>query len=333
MIDPHLALIDLHRHLDGNVRLETILDLGRKNNLPLPAWELEELRPFVQLTDPQPGVMAFIDKMKWMMAVLVDYSACQRVAYENVEDAKLEGIDYIELRFSPWFMSESHGLDPAGVVEAVCDGISAGQQDFGIRVNLIGIISRTYGVEKGWKELNALLTQRDRITALDLAGDEAHFPGKLFIEHFKKGRDAGWAVTVHAGEIDGPHSIWQAIKELGANRIGHAVTARQDLELMDFMAAHRIGVESNLTSNVQTTTVPNYIDHPIREFLKRGILVTLNTDDPGVSGIDLKYEYNQAAPEAGLSDDQIRKLQSNALEVAFLSSEEKEVLKYRKLVA
>jgi adenosine deaminase len=277
--------------------------------------------------------MAFIDKMKWMMAVLVDYSACQRVAYENVEDAKLEGIDYIELRFSPWFMSESHGLDPAGVVEAVCDGISAGQQDFGIRVNLIGIISRTYGVEKGWKELNALLTQRDRITALDLAGDEAHFPGKLFIEHFKKGRDAGWAVTVHAGEIDGPHSIWQAIKELGANRIGHAVTARQDLELMDFMAAHRIGVESNLTSNVQTTTVPNYIDHPIREFLKRGILVTLNTDDPGVSGIDLKYEYNQAAPEAGLSDDQIRKLQSNALEVAFLSSEEKEVLKYRKLVA
>jgi adenosine deaminase len=276
--------------------------------------------------------MAFIDKIKWMMAVLVDYSACWRVAYENVEDAKFEGIDYIELRFSPWFMSESHGLNPAGVVEAVCDAISAGQQDFGVRVNLIGIISRTYGVQKGWEELNALLTQRDRITALDLAGDEEHFPGELFIDHFRKGREAGWAITVHAGEIDGPHSIWQAIKELGADRIGHAVAALQDSKLMDFMVEHRIGVESSLTSNVQTTTVPNYIDHPIREFLKRGILVTLNTDDPGVSGIDLQYEYNQAAPKAGLSDDQIRKLQSNALEVAFLSSEEKETLKARKSI-
>jgi adenosine deaminase len=332
VIDPHLPFIDLHRHLDGNVRLETILDIGRINNLPLPAWSLEELRPFVQLTEAQPGVMAFINRMKWMMAVMVDYSACRRVACENVEDAKIEGIDYLELRFSPWFMSESHNLDPVGVVEAVCDGISAGQQDFGIRVNLIGIISRTYGTKRGWEELNALLTQRDKITALDLAGDEANFPGELFNEHFRKGREVGWSITVHAGEIDGPHSIWQAIKGLGAERIGHAVTAIQDPALLDFMVEHRIGVESNLTSNVQTTTVSDYAKHPIKEFLKRGILVTLNTDDPGVSGIDLKYEYDQAAPRAGLSDDQIRKLQSNALDIAFLSSEEKEALRARKSV-
>ncbi len=330
MIDPSLPLIDLHRHLDGNVRLETIIDLARKHDQPLPAWEVEGLMPYVRVTDPQPGVMAFIDKFKWMMAALVDYSACRRVAYENIQDAQIEGIDYVELRFSPWFMAESHKLNPIGVVEAVCDGISAGQRDFGVRANLIGIISRTYGVQNGWIELNALLTQRERIAALDLAGDEAHYPGELFIEHFRKAREIGWAITVHAGEIEGPQSIWQAIKDLGANRIGHAVAAREDLRLMDFMVEHHIGVESCLTSNVQTNTVSSYSDHPIREFLERGILVSLNTDDPGVSGIDLRHEYNYAAPRANIDENQIHKLQSNALEAAFLPIEEKELLRSQK---
>jgi adenosine deaminase len=319
MIDPSLPLIDLHRHLDGNVRLETILDLGRKHNLPLPAWDVEALRPFVQITDPQPGVMAFISKFQLMMLALVDYEACWRVAYENVEDARKEGLDYVELRFSPWFMAETHALDPVGVTEAVVAGVQAGQCDFGIPANLIGIISRTYGVETGWKELNALLTQRQHLVALDLAGDEAHFPGSLFVEHFRKGREAGWQVTVHAGEIAGPQSIWQAIHELGARRIGHAVTAIHDPALMDYMAEHGVAVESNLTSNVQTMTTTDYASHPIRAFVERGMCVTLNTDDPGISAIDLPYEYEHAAPAAGLNPQQIRQIQSNALEAAFIT--------------
>ena len=105
MIDPTFPLVELHRHLDGAVRLETILDLGRQHNLPLPAWEVETLRPYVQVTDPQPGVMAFLTKFEWMVGVLVDYDACRRIAYENVEDARREGLAYIELRFSPGFMA------------------------------------------------------------------------------------------------------------------------------------------------------------------------------------------------------------------------------------
>ena len=145
MIDPSLPLVELHRHLDGNVRLQTILDLGRENDIVLPARDLEGLRPYVQVTRPQPGVMAFIEKFHWPMAVLVNSDACHRVAYENVADAGKEGLDYIELRFSPWFMAESNHLDPAAVVEAVVDGIAAGQRDYGVKVNLIGILSRTYG--------------------------------------------------------------------------------------------------------------------------------------------------------------------------------------------
>ncbi len=319
-------LIDLHRHLDGSVRLDTILDLGHRHNLPLPAWDLEALRPHVQVTEPQPGIMAFIARFKWMTGVLVDDAACRRVAYEAVADARREGIDYIELRFSPWFMAEPHGLDLRAVVDAVIDGARAGARDFGVPANLIGILSRTYGPETARRELESLLPFKDQLVALDLAGDEARFPGALFVEHFRRARDAGWGVTVHAGEAAGAESIWQAIRELGATRIGHAVRAIEDPALMDYMAEHRIGVEANLTSNVQTSTVPDYASHPLRQFLERGLPATINTDDPGISAIDLPHEYNVAAPAAGLTPAHVQQAQRNALAIAFLSPDERTAL-------
>lgn len=329
-IDPHFPLVDLHRHLDGSVRLQTILDLGRQHNLPLPAWELETLRPFVQVSGQQPGVLAFLEKFQWMIGVLVDEDACRRIAYENVEDAHREGIDYVELRFSPAFMSSAHQLNPAGVVQAVADGVKAGEHDFGVKANLVGILSRTYGPEACWAELQALLAHRDLITALDLAGDEAHWPGELFNRHFTAARDAGWHITVHAGESAGPQSVWQAVEQLGAERIGHAVHAPEDERLMQMLAERRIGIEVNLTSNVQTSTVTDYPNHPLKLFMERGLCAVLNTDDPGISRIDLPYEYNIAAPLAGLTDDQIHQAQRNGLEAAFLTPQEKQVLVEKK---
>jgi adenosine deaminase len=330
MIDPNFPLIELHRHLDGNVRLETVLDLGRKHNLPLPSEDVEGLRPYIQVMEPQVGVMAFIAKFEWFTKVMVDYDACRRIAYENVEDAYQEGIDYIELRFSPWFMAEPNGLDPAGIVEAVVDGVRAGAQDFKIWINLIGIISRTYGPEIAWKELNALLTHHSDLVAIDLAGDEVNYPAELFTEHFDRVRDTGLEVTAHAGEAAGPESIWQAISLLKATRIGHALSALEDPMLVDFMLEREIGIEVSLTSNVQTSCVPDYASHPLKRFLQKGLLATINTDDPGISNIDLQYEYEVAAPAAGLSITQIHQAQRNALKVAFLSDQEKESLLCRK---
>ncbi len=326
MIDPSFPLIDLHRHLDGSVRLETILDLGRKYNLPLPAWDVEGLRPFVQVLDPQPGIMAFIARFEWMTGVLVDLNACRRVAYESVQDARDEGIDYIELRFSPLFMAEPHGLPPDGVVEAVVDGVAAGSRDFGVMARPIGILSRTYGPQVAWTELEALLSQRERIIGLDLAGDEAHYPGEWFEAHFRCAREAGWHITVHAGEADGPHSIRQALDGLGAERIGHAVRAPEDAALMNLLAERQIGIEANLTSNVQTTTVASYASHPLRAFLQHGLCATLNSDDPGISGITLRHEYDVAAPAAGLDDTMMRQAQRNALAAAFLTPDERKSL-------
>jgi len=330
MIDPHFPLIDLHHHLDGSIRLETILDLGLKHNLPLPARTLEGLRPFVQVSTPQPGVMKFIEKFEWMTGVLVDYDACRRVAYENVEDAFREGIDYIELRYSPWFMAEAHALHPEGVVEAVTEGLSTAVQDTGICARQMGILSRHYGPEIAMKELEAQLRYANEFCGLDLAGDEAHFPGTLFEPHFRKARDAGWHITIHAGEAAGPESVWQAILELGAERIGHAVHAPEDPRLLDYMKEHGIGVECNLTSNVQTSTVADYSSHPMRLFMEKGLLATLNTDDPGISAINLHYEYEVAAPKAGLTPEMIHLAQVNALTIAFMNPAEKQELLKKK---
>jgi adenosine deaminase len=329
-IDPALPFIDLHRHLDGSVRLETIIDLARQHNIELPGKTVDEIRPHVQVTEPQPGLMAFIAKMLWATRMLVNGEACRRVARENVEDGKREGIDYLELRFSPYFMAEPHQLDMAEVIEGVVAGIAEGVAATGVRVNLIGILSRTYGAEICHKELAALLAYRQHFVALDLAGDEANYPAPLFVDHFKKGRDAGWRITIHAGEAGGPQSVWDAVKLLGAERIGHCTRCLEDPALVDFLLEKRIPIESNLTSNVHTSTIPDLASHPLRHMLARGLVASINTDDPGVSAIDLAHEFNVAAPAAGLTREQIHQAQINALETAFVSEEERTALRAKR---
>ncbi len=228
MIDTRLPLTDIHRHLDGNIRAQTILDLGRQYNLTLPAQSLETLIPHVQVTSNEPDLVSFLSKLDWGVKMLASLDACRRVAFENIEDAARNGLHYVELRFSPGYMAMTHSLPVAGVVEAVIEGVREGCKAFDVQARLIGIMSRTFGEAACLQELEALLAHRDAITAVDLAGDELGFPGSLFLSHFNRARDAGWHVTVHAGEAAGPESIWQAIRELGAERIGHGVKAVED---------------------------------------------------------------------------------------------------------
>ncbi len=254
MIDSSLPLTDIHRHLDGNIRAQTILDLGREFNIALPATTLDTLRPHVRSPALSP-IWSVSSPSSTGGKGPASLEACRRVAYENVEDAARNGLHYVELRFSPRYMAMTHRLPVDGVVEAVIAGVQEGCRDFQVDARLIGILSRTFGEAACQEELAALLAHREGITALDLAGDELGFPGTLFRNHFNQARDAGWHITVHAGEAAGPESIWQAIRELGAERIGHGVKAVEDPALMDYLAEHRIGIESCLTSNVQTSTV------------------------------------------------------------------------------
>lgn len=328
-------LVELHRHLDGNVRLETVVDLARRHDVDLPAHDPEGLRPHVQVTEREPDLMSFIAKFECLRRVFVDYEAVRRVARENVEDAAREGIDYIELRFSPYFMAEKHGLDPAGVVEAVCDGVAEaveaeeGARPAGLppRARLIGIISRHYGPEIGWIELEAALAFRDRgVVALDLAGDEANFPGELFVGHFRRAREEGLHVIAHAGEADGAASVRQAIEGLRAERIGHGVRSVEDPAVVDLLVERGIPLEVCPTSNLQTSTVDSWQEHPLPVLLAKGVSVTLNTDDPSISGIDLPHEYRVAEEKLGLGEPELRTLQQNALAAAFLSGRERKAL-------
>ncbi len=325
-IDPALPLCELHRHLDGSIRLQTVLELAQQHGIVLPAQTPEALKPHIQVIDAESGLMEFIAKFRYLSEVLVDADACRRVAFENVEDALNEGIDYIELRFSPWFMAQAHQLDPAEVVAAVIDGTRAGEAATGVRVQLIGILSRTYGPQTCMVELDALLAHRAGLVALDLAGDEKNFPASLFRGHFRRARDAGLHITAHAGEADGADSIWSAIEDLGAERIGHGIRAMEDIRLMDYLAEKGIGLEVCLTSNVHTNAVISLASHPARHLLQHGVKINLNTDDPGISGIDLAHEYQIAAPLAGLAPSMLRQIQANALDMAFLSAADKSAL-------
>jgi len=323
MIDPLLPLCELHRHVDGSIRLETILELADLYGITLPANDVTGLAPYVHIDRSAPGLMAFIDRFEHMTAVLVDADACRRVAYENVEDAKREGIDYIELRYSPWFMAASHGMNPVEVMEACADGIRAAERDTGVRANIIGILSRTYGVETCMQELDAILAHRDHIVAVDLAGDEAEFPAHLFQKHFNRVRDAGLHVTIHAGEADGPQSVWSAIKDLGAERIGHGFRSIEDPALVDYLVENGIGLESCPTSNLHISAVESYASHPIKHLADRGVKFCLNTADPGISAIDISHEYEIAAAAIGLTREQVHQSQLDGLNMAFLSDEEK----------
>jgi adenosine deaminase len=329
LLDPSLPLCELHRHLDGSIRVETILDLAQEHGLPLPANTVEALTPFVHIDGAEPGLMAFLERFKYLVEILVDLDACRRVAYENVEDAATEGIDLVELRFSPWFMAERHGLDPAGVVEACIDGARAGARDFGVAVGLIGILSRTYGPETCVRELDALMAHRDSLVGVDLAGDEAGFPPSMFKDHFRRVRDAGLGVTVHAGEAAGPESVWSAIRDLGATRIGHGFRASEDPELVAYLADNLVPLECCPTSNLHTSTVATYASHPITGLAAAGVPFCLNTDDPGISAVTLRHEYEVAGPAMGLDRAQLQAAQATALDHAFISTSDKASLRAR----
>ena len=326
MINTDIPLVDLHRHLDGNIRPTTVWALAEQFNIALPEKSLADFIPHVQITSQEADLLAFLKKLDWGVSVLGNLDACKRIAYENVEDAYRAGLAYAELRFSPFYMAMKHQLPIIEVVTAVVDGINLGMKDFAVKINLIGILSRTFGVENCMLELDALLTHKEDLVAVDLAGDEVNYAGELFVEHFKKVRDADLNVTIHAGEASGAQSVWQAINELGATRIGHGVNSYQDMKLLEFMAKNNIAIESCLTSNFQTGTVNDLSQHPIKHFLAAEILVCLNTDDPAIEGIEIKDEYKLAANVLGFSATTLGKIQENGIKAAFLSEGEKQAL-------
>ncbi|NEA35803.1 adenosine deaminase [Streptomyces sp. SID13031] len=311
----NLPLIDLHRHLEGSIRTSTVLDIAARTGHELATRPAP--RTALVADGSQTGLLPYLAKVDVAIGVLTELDDWSRAAAEAVDDAFDDGLDYLELRYCPGIIAHDTGLAPEAVIDAVSDAVAERSARRKLPVGLIGIVVRHLGADSAEQQIATLLSRKDTFCAVDLAGDEANFPAQLFAAAFAKARDAGLHVTIHAGEAAGADSVWDAVKHLGAERIGHGVRAAEDPRLMEALAERGVTLEVSLTSNTQTGAAPSYAEHQIHKLLAAGVPVTLNTDNPRVSDVKLSQEHRAALNEVGLTAEQLAKVAQQSLTAAF----------------
>lgn len=316
-----LPKTDLHLHLDGSLRPATLLELSREQGVRLPADDLEGLRE--HLTPKGGDLEAYLEVFPLTLSVLGTVAALERTAYELASDAADENVRYVEVRFSP-ILHQEHGLSLETIVEAVLAGLERARREHGVRSGVILCGLRHIGPDVSLRLADLAIAYRHKgVVAFDLAGAEKDYPAKEHREAFARIRKHNINVTVHAGEAFGPPSIHQALHQCGAHRIGHGTRLREDPDLLEYVNDHRIPLEMCLTSNVQTGAVSELDDHPFGEYFRRGLRVTLNTDNRLISNTSMTEELALAARVFDLDLAGLRRVLVNGWKSAFLSHAEK----------
>ena len=321
-----LPKIELHRHLEGAVRPATVAEICRERGVPLPTYEPDDLARLITQTSPVDDLVAFLEIFKIIDLCFADKEAIARVAYEAAEDAALDNIRYVELRFSVECMAFHHRLDMREAMDGIIEGINLAMRRLPVTAKLIVSISRDMSAETmgvPWPEPEEIarlaVDYMDRgVVGLDLSGGEFGFGAELFMEPFKIAGDAGLGITVHAGEADGPESVRTAIERLGATRIGHGVRIVEDPSVVQMAIDRGVTLEVCPTSNVLTHAVESLEAHPVRRLFDAGIPITINTDDPTVCGVTLTSEYELIHEKFGFSLKEIEQLIENARKAAFV---------------
>jgi len=314
---------DLHVHLDGSLRVETVLELAPQSGLRLPTDDLEKLRGFLQVQGTVEDLARYIEKFEMTLQVMQTADALHRIAYELAEDAAAENVRYMEVRYAP-ILHQRKGLELPQIVDAVLSGLREAEQDFGIRTGVIICGIRSINPETSMKLAELAVAYKGKgVVAFDLAGVEYNYPAKDHIHAFYHVRNNNINCTLHAGEAYGPESIHQAIHYCGAHRIGHGTRLIEDEDLMAYVNDHRIPLEICLTSNVQTRSVRSLESHPFRRYFDAGIRVTINTDNRLISGTTVTNELYLAATTFNLSLDDVKKVITNGFKSAFLPYEER----------
>lgn len=311
--------IDLHRHLEGSLRLESLLAIAREFKLDLPTDDPEALRPLVQVTDDPPDHEVFLSKFQVLRQFYRNPELVKRLTYEVIADAAADNIYYLELRFSPQALTRFNEYALHDAVHWVREATKQARQDFSIEVGLIITLVRHDPLEQAKKVVEVAERHVGRdIAGIDLAGDEVAFPPGAFVPIFKRAHDAGLGITIHAGEWASADGVQQAIEELYADRIGHGVRLVENSRVARLVRERGAALEVCLTSNVQTGVVNDIRHHPLADLLNMGLQVTINTDDPTVSNITLTDEYEIATTILGQSYSDLRQMILNAAEAAFL---------------
>ena len=309
-------LVDLHRHLEGSVRTTTVLEIAQREGHPLASAVAP--RGLLVADDQMDGLLPYLERVDLAAEPLVREEDWIRAAREVVLDAYDEGLDLVELRFSPWFVASRTGLAPEAVVDAVAEGVDQAHATVNLRVGLIGILLRDLGPDLADPQLDTILSRRDRFCGIDIAGNEAGFAPDLFAPAYRRARSHGLRLTAHAGEAAGPESVWDAVRLLDADRIGHGVRAVEDPALVDHLAERGITLELAYTSNVQTRAAASWADHPVKMLHERGVPVTLNTDNPRVSHVTVAHEHRCVQAHTGLTDEQLDAISQHAVAASFV---------------
>lgn len=323
-----LPKVLLHEHLDGGLRPRTVIELADECGYKeLPTTDPVELGKWFHRGANKGSLPEYLEGFAHTCAVMQTRSAIERVAFEFIEDMHQDGVVYAEVRFAPCFHLE-RGLTPEAVLQAVIDGLSRGEEKYGVKWGVIicGMRHRTDSLE--WAEL-AIDFRGRGVVGFDLAGEEAGYPPKKHAEAFQAIQRANFYSTLHAGEGFGVASIWQALQICGAHRLGHATRLADDMtiiggrvvklgSLAQYILDRRIPLEMCLSSNVHTGAVRSMAEHPFKIYYDRGFRVTLNTDDRLMSDTSMTKEFGIAVQEFGLGLGDLEKITINAMKSAFL---------------
>jgi adenosine deaminase/aminodeoxyfutalosine deaminase len=314
-----LPKAELHVHLEGAVEPKVLMRLAVRHQTELASQGPEAVDALYRTRN----FAAFIEAFKTVCSHLKTPADYEFVTYRVLRRLAAQNVRYAEILLSAGVMLWK-GQDILPLFTGVAAGARQAQEEFGIRVQWVFDIVRQFPIEQAWTVAITAASLRSRgVVGIGIGGDEAAGPAGQFREIYDFARKEGLRLTAHAGETVGPESIWSALNDLGAERIGHGLTAAQDPKLLEHLAATQIPVEICLTSNLRTGGVSELSQHPLRQYFDQGLQVSLHSDDPTLFGTDLNKEYLLAQQSLGFTEDELRRLAMNSFEAAFLSPEEK----------
>jgi len=319
--------VELHRHLEGSLRLDTMVDVARQHGITIPA-DVLRLSTLVQVQEEDKFTFQnFLSKFNTLRMFYRSPDVIHRITREAIEDAAKDNVKYMELRFTPVALSRAERFPLHDVIDWVLTSAKEAAEKHDIIVKLIASVNRHESAELAeqvaWLAAEHLT---DGIVGLDLAGSEADHPAAPFTGIFKEAKQAGLHVTIHAGEWGPAAHVKEAIEELGAERIGHGVRALEDANITTLARERQTAFEVCITSNYQSGVVESLEAHPLMKLFENGINITINTDDPSISRITLSHEYYTACEELHMSQGTLKKRIVAAAQAGFLPDDEKEKL-------
>jgi len=319
-----LPKVELHRHLEGSLRLTTMLDIARQHGVTVPI-SMFNLSGLVQVQDQDPQTFTnFLDKFKTLRLFYRSPDVIDRVTREAVEDAAKDNVRYLELRFTPVALSRAEGFPLHDVMDWVVKSAKEAAQQYNVKVGLIASVNRhespDLAEQVAWLAAGYI---KDGLHGMDLAGNEAEFRSDPFHAIFREAKQAGLHITIHAGEWGPAENVRDAIIYLGAERIGHGVRVMEDQSVVALAKERGTVFEVCVTSNYQSGVVRSLPSHPLPRMLAAGLQVTLNTDDPSVSRITLSHEYQHVCEQLKVPISALKQSVLRAAQASFLGGDEK----------